>query len=167
MRDSLGTQLGATHHGNDLGMNTLDELENLPPRRAAKIRQAAILSRKLNLLLDTIKTETGETYDHPSVSAAAMEKCGYFISRTRWTLLKAGREQAIPRDLLIAIATVFDVDPEYLLQEDGPLPEQVEAELKLLLDMRRAEVRTFAARALGDLDPEALSAISKILEDNA
>lgn len=145
----------------------MDELESLPPRRAAKLRQAAILSRKLNLLLDTIKTDTGETFDYPTVSAAAIRKCGYFISRTRWSLLKAGREQAIPRDLLIAIAAVFGVGPGYLLQEDGPLPEQVNAGLKLLISMRRAEVRTFAARALGDIDPETLSAIIKVLDNTA
>lgn len=64
-----------------------------------------------------------------------------------------------------AIATVFDVDPEYLLQEDGKLPRQVEAKLELLRNKRRAEVRNFAARALGPVDPEAVKAIAKILDE--
>ncbi|TDK25937.1 hypothetical protein E2F48_11470 [Arthrobacter crusticola] len=66
-----------------------------------------------------------------------------------------------------ALATVFDVDPEYLLQEDGKLPERVEAELERLRTLRRAEVRSFVARALGPVDPEALEAIAKILDDGA
>ena len=41
----------------------------------------------------------------------------------------------------------------------------LEAQLKLLKAMRIAEVRSFAARALGDLSPEATEAIAKILED--
>jgi transcriptional regulator with XRE-family HTH domain len=140
---------------------------DLSPQKAAAIRRAATLARKINLLLDTIMSESGEPFDYPAVSAAAQAQCGYYISRTRWSLLKAGKEQVVPKDALRAIATVFDVDPEYLLQDDGPLPEQVEAELNLLRSMRRAEVRNFAARALGDIDPEALRAIAKILDESA
>ncbi|MSR99592.1 hypothetical protein FYJ28_12260 [Arthrobacter sp. BL-252-APC-1A] len=65
------------------------------------------------------------------------------------------------------MAEVFDVNPEYLLQEDGPLPERIEAELELLRSMRRAEVRNFAARALGQVDPEALRKIAQILDESA
>ncbi|MSR98460.1 hypothetical protein FYJ28_06430 [Arthrobacter sp. BL-252-APC-1A] len=64
------------------------------------------------------------------------------------------------------MAAVFDVDPEYLIQDGGKLPERVEAELELIRSMRRAEVRNFAARALGPVDPEALRAIAKILDED-
>lgn len=109
--------------------------------------------------------ESGQPFDYPAIRDGAKE-AGYYISRTRWSLLKHGREQTVPEAALRAIATVFDVDPEYLLQEDGPLPEQVEAELKLLRSMRRAEVLNFAARALGPVDPEALKAIARILDED-
>ena len=107
---------------------------------------------------------TGKPYDYPTVRDAAQAH-GYFLSRTRWSLLKAGKEQYVPDEALVAIARVFDVDPEYFLQEDGKLPEQVEVELELLRSLRRAEVRNFAARALGPVDPDTLQAIAKILDE--
>lgn len=138
---------------------------NLPPERAAAVRRAETLARKLKLLLDTIPSGSGKTFDYPTVSAAAQEKFDYYISRTRWSLLKSGKEQVVPDECLRAIAGVFGVNPEYLIQDDGPVPEQVDAELTLLRSMRRAEVRNFAARALGPVDPEALRAIAKILDE--
>ncbi|WP_459793088.1 hypothetical protein [Arthrobacter sp. AD-310] len=143
----------------------LDELE-LSRERAASIRRAETLARKINLLLDVIPSPSGKPFDYPAIRDGAQE-AGYYISRTRWSLLKAGKEQVVPEECLRALATVFDVDPEYLLQEDGKLPEQVEAELELLRSMRRAEVRNFAARALGPVDPEALRAIAKILDEHS
>lgn len=141
-------------------MNEFD----LPPERAAGIRRAETLARKINLLLDVIMTDSGRPFDYPAIRDGA-RKAGYYLSRTRWSLLKSGKEQVVPDDALRAIAAVFDVDPDYLLQEDGNLPERVEAELELLRSMRRAEVRNFAARALGPVDPEALKAIAKILDE--
>lgn len=137
---------------------------DLPPQRAAAIQRAETLARKINLLLDVIVSDTGKPFDYPAIRDGA-QKAGYYLSRTRWSLLKAGKEQVVPDEALRAIATVFDVDPEYLLQEGGKLPERVEAELELIRSMRRAEVKNFAARALGPVDPEALRAISKILDE--
>lgn len=132
--------------------------------RSDGIRRAEILARKLSLLLDVIMAPNGKPFDYPAVRDAA-QKEGYFLSRTRWSLLKAGKEQYVPYKALVAIAHVFDVNPEYLLQEDGNLPEQVEAELELLRSLRYAEVRNFAARALGPIAPEKLQAIAKILDE--
>jgi len=137
----------------------------LLPDRAAGVRRAETLARKLKLLLDTIPSPSGKTYDYPMVSAAAKEKYDYYISRTRWSLLKSGKEQVVPEECLRAIAGVFGVNADYLIQDDGPVPEQVDAELNLLRSMRRAEVRNFAARTLGPVDPEALRAIAKILDE--
>lgn len=141
-------------------MNDFD----LPPRRSAGVRRAETLARKINLLLDVIMSESGKPFEYPAIRDGA-QKHGYYLSRTRWSLLKAGKEQNVPDEALRAIAAVFDVDPEYLLQEGGKLPERVEAELELLKSLRRAEVRNFAARALGPVDPEALKAIAKILDE--
>ncbi|WP_246018860.1 hypothetical protein [Arthrobacter crusticola] len=137
------------------------------PERAAASRRAETLAWKINLLLDTIMSDSGKPFEYPVIKDAAMKEAGYYISRTRWSLLKAGREQLVSEETLRALATVFDVDPEYLLQEDGKLPERVEAELERLRTLRRAEVRSFVARALGPVDPEALEAIAKILDDGA
>jgi hypothetical protein len=128
-----------------------------------KLRQAQILARKINLLLDAIVDEAGRPYDYPAIEAAA-EKTGYFISRTRWSMLKNGQFQAVPDECLRAIATVFGLDPEYLLREDAKLPAQVEVMLPQVRIKRLYEVRDFATKALGRLDPEGLSAIRKILD---
>jgi hypothetical protein len=137
----------------------------LPTDRAASVRRAETLARKVKLLLDTIPSKSGKPFDYPAISAAAQEKFDYYISRTRWSLLKSGKEQVVPDECLRAIAGVFGVDPDYLIHDDGPVPAQVDAELTLLRSMRRKEVRNFAARALGPVDPEALKAIAKILDE--
>ena len=148
---------------NDLELTLVSEFD-LSAERAAGVRRAETLARKINLLLDVIMSDSGKPYDYPAIRDGAL-KAGYYLSRTRWSLLKSGREQVVPDEALRAIATVFDVNPEYLLQDGGKLPERVEAELELLRSMRRAEVRNFAARALGPVDPEALRAIAKILDE--
>jgi hypothetical protein len=71
----------------------------------------------------------------------------------------------VPDELLRALAVVFDVEPEYFRHEDSKLPEKVETRLALLRRIRRADVRHFAARALGPVDPEALRAIAKVLDE--
>ncbi|MGM7777436.1 hypothetical protein ACSVHC_15655 [Arthrobacter sp. KNU-44] len=128
-----------------------------------KLRRAQILARKINLLLDAIVDQGGRPYDYPAIEAAA-EKTGYFISRTRWSMLKNGQLQVVPDACLCAIATVLGVDPEYLLREDAKLPPQVEVMLPQVRIKRLYEVRDFATKALGRLDPEGLRAITTILD---
>ncbi|MFK0005078.1 hypothetical protein [Paenarthrobacter sp. NPDC090522] len=140
---------------------------DLPPDpvQDSRVRQARVLARKINLLLDIIMDESGQPYDYPTLSAKAEHLTGYNISRTRWSLLKNGKMQVVPDDALRAIAAVFDIDAEYLLQEDGKIPERVEAELELVRSMRWVGVLNFAARTLGPVDPEAFRAIAKILDE--
>ncbi|WP_227008207.1 hypothetical protein [Pseudarthrobacter sp. AB1] len=140
---------------------------DLSPQRAAGLRRAQTLARKINLLLDTIRTESGQPFDYPAIRDAAQEEAGYYISRTRWSLLKSGKEQAVPEEALLALATVFDIAPQYLFQEDGELPHQVKANLEQARMSRRAEVRHYAAQALGLLDPKAFRAVAKILDEEA
>ncbi|QYH37106.1 hypothetical protein FFT87_04440 [Salinibacterium sp. M195] len=65
------------------------------------------------------------------------------------------------------MSAVFGVDEGYLLHDDGKVPEQVESELAPLRTMRRREVRNFAIRTLGPVDPAAMRAIAKILDEQA
>lgn len=128
-----------------------------------KLRRAQVLARKINLLLDARADESGQPYDYPAIEAGAI-KVGVFISRTRWSMLKNGQVQVVPDECLRAIAKVFDVDPGYLLHEDAELPADVEAMLAQVRLKRLSEVRAFADRALGPVDPEGLRAITKILD---
>jgi hypothetical protein len=128
-----------------------------------KLRRAQILARKVNLLLDAIVDESGQPYGHPAIEAAA-KRAGYKMSRTRWSMLKNGRSQVVPDACLRVIATVFGVDPEYLLREDAKLPSQVEVMLPQVRIKRLYAVRDYATKALGRLDPEGLGAITEILD---
>lgn len=165
----------------------LDELRNGPPEgqivaaandtlsvsrpmvkrkltREESLRRLQVLARKVNLLLDIRTDDLGQPYDYPAIHERA-EKLGYFISRTRWSRLKEGKDQVVPDACLSALAKVFDVDPEYLLHDDTELPADLEAVLPQVRIKRLSEVRDFAMKALGGpVDPEGLNAIVKMLD---
>ena len=131
--------------------------------RAAKRREE--LSRRLEILLDVVVAEGGEPYKFSEIQTALANK-GVSLSRARWFYMKEGTGANVTdRNLLTALAEFFGVPPAYLLDSDPELPARVEAQLQLLKAMRIAEVKSFAARALGDLSPEATEAIAKILEE--
>lgn len=141
-------------------MNDLD----LIPGHDPGWRRSATLARKVELLLDTIMAESGKPFDYAAVRERAQE-FGFYVSRERWDLLTAGKEQALPEEILRALARVFGVNPEYLLQEEGPLTERAEAELMLLRSMRRAGVRNFRACQSGQIDAATFREIARILDE--
>lgn len=112
----------------------------LSPERLAGLRRAEILAEKINLLLGTIMAPSGRPFDYPAIRDAANNGAGYYLSRTRWSLLKSAKEQVVSDEALRAIASVFDIDPEYLIQEDGQRPERVEAALEQLMAASRGVV---------------------------
>lgn len=127
---------------------------------------ARILADKISLLLDTLRTESGDPYNFITIQQGLKER-GVVISRTKWHYLKSADTRVrADETLLRALGEVFGVDPRYLVHVDGPLPQQVEQELHAIRSLRRAEVRNFAARALGQIDPEGLNAILKVIEDS-
>lgn len=129
-----------------------------------KFRRAQTLARKINLLLDARVDKSGVPYDYPAIDAGA-RKAGYSITRTRWTLLKNGNVQVVPDACLRAIATIFEVNPEYLLYEDAELPADLESMLPQVRIKRLSEVRDFAEKALGGpVDPEGLKALTTFLD---
>lgn len=141
-------------------MNDFDLIREHGPRW----RRPETLARKVDLLVDTIPAENGKPSDYPAVRDAAQAH-GFYVSREQWDSLKAGKEQTLPEELLRALAGVFGVSHEYLLEEDGPLSERVEAELILLRSMRRAGVRNFHACQSGQIDAVTLQEIARILDE--
>lgn len=132
----------------------------------ARQLSAEILADKINLLLDTLRTEAGEPFDFATIQQGLKDR-GVALGRTKWHYLKTADTRVRPDEkLLRALGEVFGVDPRYLIQEDGPLPRQVEQELATVRALRRAEVRNFAARALGQIDPEGLQAILDVIGKN-
>jgi hypothetical protein len=145
------------------GSADVDEVD-LSAESGSCCRLAETLARKVELLLDTIMAESGKPFDYPAVRDRAQE-FGFYVSRERWDLLTAGKEQTLPEELLRALAAVFGVNSEYLLHEDGPLSERVESELILLRSMRRAGVRNFHACPGGQIDAATLREIARILDE--
>ena len=67
--------------------------------------------------------------------------------------------------LLTELATVFEVDPSFLLDwEDPQLPARILAQRELVQILRRNKLIKIAARSLGPLTPESILAISQMIE---
>jgi hypothetical protein len=123
------------------------------------------LAKRLRLLLDVAEAETG---DEPTYSqiAAFLEERGTNLSRSRWTYMVNGHRYVRDRSLFEGLASFFDVDPEFLAGDAGAsIPAKVSAQLDLVRAMRAARVKSYAARTLGDISPNALQAISRFLDE--
>ncbi len=130
-----------------------------------RLERAETLARKVNLLLDVVVAEGGQPYEFANIQAGVRER-GYELSRTRWWRIRSGESpEAVPKEALVALAKFFEVDPAYLTDEFGELPERIEKELQLLQKMRRNRLKNIAARTLGDIDSKTLEAINALLDD--
>lgn len=123
------------------------------------------LSRKLELLLDVVVAEGGEPYKVSDIQEALAAQ-GVSLSRARWFYMREASGPLVKdRKLLSALANFFGVPEDYLTDSGSEIPQRVEAQLKLLKSMRAAEVKSFAVRALGELSPESIEAITKVLDE--
>lgn len=130
------------------------------------LRESQILARKIDLLMDVVVTTEGRPYEFHDIQSALAKK-GVKLSRTRWHHLKTGDATVRqPVDVISALAEFFQVNPDYLLNTDGEVPERIQQELELLAAMRRAKVKEFATRTLADVDNETLDAIAALLDDS-
>ena len=71
----------------------------------------------------------------------------------------------VPNEALVALAKFFEINPAYLTEDAGDLPERIERELQLLKKMRRNRLKNIAARTLGDIDAKTLEAINALLDE--
>jgi hypothetical protein len=123
------------------------------------------LAKRLRLLLDVAIAETGSEPTFSQI-AAFLEERGTNLSRSRWTYMVNGHRYVQDRTLFEGLAKFFDVDPAFLMGEHGvETPTRVSAQLDLVRSMRAARVKSYAARTLGDISPNALQAISKFLDE--
>jgi hypothetical protein len=143
----------------------------MEPRRQPRGEDRAValreLAQKLNLLMDTIATEQGHEFTYPDVRAALAAR-GHKLSRTSWHFMLTGTGRLPSNDdLLREIADVFGVDREYLVPGSSEVPARITAQLEAVRKLRAAKVKQFATRTLGDMSPEALAAIEKILDEDS
>lgn len=122
------------------------------------------LARKLNLLLDAFAAERGNALTYKEI-AAVLDARGVRLSRARWSYMLSGSGYLVTDEsLLRGLAEYFDVDPEYLLGGPGvPEPERVIAMNEMIIAIRAAKVKNFAARTLGEVSPPTLKAITELL----
>ena len=137
--------------------------ENTPPAEDNE-RRAALLADRLRTLIDITSARTGSELTYTEI-AEYLQGRGITLSRSRWSYVVNGHRFTDDTKLVDAISDFFDVPHEYLRGEKEL--EMVAAELDLVRAMRARKVRTYAARTLGNLSPEALGAITKILDDEA
>jgi len=130
-----------------------------------RLAKAETLARKVNLLLDVVVAEGGKPYEFSDIQAGVRQH-GYELSRTRWWRIRSGESlEVVPTEALVALAKFFEIDPVYLTDETGELPERIERELQLLKKMRRNQLKNIAARTLGDIDIKTLDAINALLDE--
>jgi len=137
------------------------------PRGEARAIALRELAQKLNLLMDTIATEQGKEYTYADIRAV-LESRGHKLSRTSWHFMLMGTGR-LPSNtaLLRAIAELFGVDREYLVPGSTEVPERITAQLEAVKKLRAAKVKQFATRTLGDMSPEAVAAIGRILDEDS
>jgi hypothetical protein len=121
------------------------------------------LARRLALLLDHVEAVRGYPYTFNEVNEF-LEDRGIPLSRARWGYMLSGDSWRIRDEILLAgLAELFGVRIEYLRGDDA-LPAPIAAEMHRIRALRRARVQSFAARHLGDTDPDAYKAIAGYLE---
>ncbi|MFC8041833.1 hypothetical protein ACFUOZ_20965 [Paenarthrobacter sp. NPDC057355] len=129
-------------------------------------RRRTELARRLQVLLDTVVAEGGRPYEFNDIQTALASK-GIKLSRARWYYMRDGDGPLVSdENLLGALAEFFGVPPAYLTDSSSDLPDRVEAQLELLRSMRRNQVKSFAARALGEVySAETVRAIAQMIDE--
>lgn len=123
------------------------------------------LAKRLRLLMDVAETESSTEPTYSQIADFLKDR-GVNLSRSRWTYMINGHRYVQDPAVFEGLAAFFDVDAEFLMGEDGAAtPEKVSAQLDLVRAMRAAKVKSYAARTLGDISPQALHAITKFLDE--
>lgn len=123
-----------------------------------------VLASKLKLLLDLEEQRSGGALLFPRMQKAMSER-GVHLTRVRWYRLRTGSpDNKWDPQLLEALADFFGVPPKYLLERESQLPTDLQARVELLVAMKAAEVQGVAARIVGEVSPEALSELARLLD---
>lgn len=127
--------------------------------------RARELARRLNLLMDTVASETGTPFTFEQV-AERMHAEGINLSRGRWYYMLSG-EGALTEDLslLRALSRMFGVPDDYLLADQlTGLPDRIDSQLELVRALRASKINSFAARTLGPLSPEGTRELAEAID---
>lgn len=123
-----------------------------------------VLASKLKLLLDLEEQRSGGALLFPRIERAMAER-GVRLTRVRWYRLRTGSpDNKWDPHLLESLADFFGVPARYLLEREAQLPPDLQAKVELLVAMRAAEVQGVAARIVGEVSPEALTELARLLD---
>jgi hypothetical protein len=123
-----------------------------------------VLASKLKLLTDLEEQRSGGALLFPKIEKAMAER-GVRLTRVRWYRLRAGSaDNKWDPQLLKALADFFGVPASYLLERESQLPPDLQAKVELMLAMKAAEVQGIAARIVGEVSPEALNELARLLD---
>jgi len=122
------------------------------------------LAKRLRLLMDVVEAESGTEPTYAQIAGFLKDR-GISLSRSRWMYMVNGHRYVQDPAVFDGLATFFEVDSDFLAGDDTATPEKVSAQLDLVRSMRAAKVKSYAARTLGDISPEALHAITKFLDE--
>lgn len=130
---------------------------------------ASGLAERLNLLLDAYQIEHGQTMTFVFL-AEQVRQYGSLLKDSRWKYMITGNDRRVTdEELLRAISQAFGLpkDCDYLTDERANTPEMVWTKLTLITSMRAAKVSNLAMRSLGPLAPEAIAALTELLDSIA
>lgn len=122
------------------------------------------VARKLGVLVSSAEVQ-GRDMRVPTIMAG-LSASGIGLTRDEWDGLLSGCQPLPDADVLTALARYFGVHPEYLVT-DGELSERVEAQLALLVSLRRNRVRSIAVRQMSDVRTATLQRIRGLLDEAA
>lgn len=119
------------------------------------------LAEKIDRLFESVHPKDRGPYSYKEVEAGIRAQGGPALSSSYiWQLRTGSRDNPTKRHLE-ALADFFGVAPSYFFDEDAA--DRIDAELRMLVVMRDADVRSVAMRASG-LSKETLRTISGFIE---
>lgn len=134
-----------------------------PPLTYEQQQHVQMLASRLRLLMDVVYVRTGSEATFTGV-AEYLHGHDIALSRSRWSYILNGHRYTDDLQLIDAISDYFDV-PHAYLRGEAELA-MTAPELDDVRAMRAAKVRAFSERTLGDLMPDVLSAITRILDED-
>ena len=119
------------------------------------------LAEKLNHLFATIHPSSGREFMLDEVADAINQHGEVKLTAMYVSQLRRGQRANPSKNVLEALARFFGVSPAYFF--DDELAGKIEAELELVVAMRRASVQQIAMRA-ADLSEESLRNLAVLIE---
>jgi hypothetical protein len=106
--------------------------------------------------------------DVQAAVAAAVDGHANRISPRQWVRFTDGDAGTLTDDQLAAIATHFDVTPDYFRKAElGPVEDDIDAQIEIQLALADTGALRLAARQLGTADPAELRAIAAAIRTAA